>query len=124
MRIRSIGLTLSALLLVLAAACGGSDGSSPLGGSTSSSGSNTWDVSKADDLTHAALIVAGDLPGSGWSTDDDDFDEDDKAMAAACSDFESFKKDAKSAAVSRAKRSLEKAGATRNDFGTEVESTV
>ena len=45
-------------------------------------------------------------------------------MASGCSDFEGFKKDARAAQISRAKRQLEKAGSSRNDFGTQVESTV
>jgi len=124
MSIRWLGVTLPALVLVLAVACGGGGGSSPLGGNNAGGGSNTWDLSKADDLAHAALIVAGDLPGSGWSVDDDDFTNDDKPMNAACGDFEGFKKDARNAQTVRAKRQLEKAGATRNDFGTQVESTI
>jgi hypothetical protein len=120
MHIRSIGLTLAAFALLLAAACGGDSKGSPLSGGAG----NTWDVAKADELTHTALIVAGDLPGSGWSVTDDDFDDDDKGMASGCSDFEGFKKDARAAQVSRAKRQLEKAGSGRNDFGTQVESTV
>ena len=121
MHIRSVGLAFSAFALLLAVACGGGDSKgSPLSGGSG----NTWDITKADDLTHTALIVAGDLPGSGWSVTDDDFDDDDKAMASGCSDFEGFKKDARAAQVSRAKRQLEKAGSTRNDFGTQVESTV
>src|SRR4051812_19429219 len=112
MYVRSIGLTLATLALALVAACGGGDSKgSPLSGGSGSS--NTWDVSRADDLTHAALIVAADLPGSGWSTTDDDFGDDDKAMASGCSDFEGFKKDARSAQVARAKRQLEKAGSAR-----------
>lgn len=121
MRIRSIGLTLSALVFILAVACGGDSKGSPLSGGQ---GGTTWDVARADDLAHAALLVAADLPGSGWSTTDDDFDEDDEPMASACSDFEGFKKDARSANVVRAKRQMEKEGLTRNDFGSQVESTV
>ena len=123
MHLRTFGLTLATLALVLVAACGGDDkGGSPLSGGSGSG--NTWDVAKADDLTHAALIVAADLPGSGWSVTDDDFEDDDKPMASGCSDFEGFKKDARAAQVTRAKRQLEKTGTARDDFGTQIESTV
>ena len=122
MHIRPITLMLATLALVLAVACGGSDkdGGGVLSGGNS--GAN-WDVSKAEDLSHAALLVATDLGSTGWRADDDDFD-DDPLVAPACADFESFKKDGKAAAVARAKRSLENAGASANDFGTEVESTI
>src|SRR3954465_5107671 len=91
MRIGSIGLTLSALVLVMAVACGGGDSKgSPLGGN--SGGGNTWDVAKADDLAHAALGTGGELPGGGWNATEDDFDDDDKPMNPACVDFEGFKK--------------------------------
>ena len=70
------------------------------------------------------MLVVGDLPGSGWTATDDDFDDEDKAMPSGCSDFESFKKDARNAKVSRAKRALEKAGTARDDFGTQIESTI
>jgi hypothetical protein len=108
--------------MALAIACGGGDKG---GGITGGSGSGpAWDLNKADELAHAALILAGELSGSGWSATDDDFKQDDEPMQASCSDFESFKKEARTSAVVRAKRELEKAGATRDDFGTQVESTV
>src|SRR3954464_2815069 len=111
MHLRSIALTLATLALALVAACGGGESKgSPLSGGSGSS--HTWGDAKADDLTHAALLSAADLPGSGWSTKDDDFGDDDKAMASGCSDFEGFKKDARAANVSRAKRQFEKAGSS------------
>jgi hypothetical protein len=108
------------VLLALAVACGSDNG----GGITGGGGSAAWDVSKADDLAHAALLQASELPGSGWTATDDDFDQHDEPMVGACSDFDSFKKNVRSATVERAKRSLAKAGASRDDFGTEVETTV
>src|SRR5262245_6938109 len=100
MHLRTLGLPVITLLIALAVACGGDDKG---GGITGGGGSTTWDVNKADDLAHAALIKADELPGSGWSVDEDDFKQDDEPMQASCADFESFKKDAKGAAVTRAK---------------------
>jgi hypothetical protein len=119
MHIRPVSLMLATLAFALAVACGGSDN----GGVLSGGNSVKWDVSKAEDLSHAALLVATDLGGTGWRANDDDFD-DDPLKAAACADFESFKKDAKAASVARAKRSLERRGASASDFGTEVEGTI
>lgn len=122
---RAVGLALSTLAILLALACGGDGKGSPLSGANAggSGGNQTWDIAKADELAHAALLVVGDLPGSGWEVEDDDFDDEPKT-AAACADYARLVKEEGLARVARAERDFEKAGAGRNDFGTQIESSA
>jgi len=114
------------LAFVMTVSCGGGDSKgSPLSGKTGGSGGATWDIAKADDLSHAALLVAGDLPGSGWTVTDDDF-KDEPSKSTACSEADSLAKESRTAYVARAKRKLAREGASgaTTDTGTEIISSV
>ena len=123
MHLRTLGLTLATLALVLVAACGGDDkGGSPLSGGSGSG--NTWDVAKADDLTHAALIVARTCRAAA-------------GLLPTMTSKTTTSRWLQAAATSRASRktraplrsrgpsgSSRKTGTARDDFGTQIESTV
>ena len=110
----SICLGAFALLAVLPAlACGDGD-------SGSSTGKVTLDPKRGDELAHAAILAATDLPGSGWDVSRDDEFSDDVAFpdTAPCGNVKTKSDQAK------AQAKTDRAGRAERQYSRDSESGI
>lgn len=113
------GLALTFVALWASAACGGGDDLSQ---------KITLDPKRADELTHATLLAATDLPGDGWSVSaDDQFDDSGPtAKTPACDAIRQQKEVSENLSgperAGRAKRAYSRSG--KADISVSVELEV